>query len=69
MISTKDDVLALYATDVWSLLKGEGTLLIMACEHIPVDKRDEVLFVITNGSPCQDLTSVSNLGTAGFAGK
>eukprot|EP00972_Heterocapsa_arctica_P000438 62482-Heterocapsa_arctica.AAC.1 len=41
----------------------------MACEHIPVERGDEGLFVITNGSPCQDLTSVSNLGTAGFAGK
>eukprot|EP00972_Heterocapsa_arctica_P076511 11286348-Heterocapsa_arctica.AAC.1 len=68
MINTGDDVLVLYATDVWRLLKGEGTLLIMTCEHIPVDKREEGLFVITNGSPCQDLTSVSNLGTAGFAG-
>eukprot|EP00972_Heterocapsa_arctica_P078547 11584686-Heterocapsa_arctica.AAC.1 len=68
VINTRDDVLALYATDVWSLLKGEGTLLRMACEHIPVDKREEVLVVIINGSLCEDLTSVSNLGTAGFAG-
>eukprot|EP00972_Heterocapsa_arctica_P087689 12931455-Heterocapsa_arctica.AAC.1 len=40
----------------------------MACEHIPVENTYELLVVITNGSPCQDLTSVSNLGTAGFAG-
>eukprot|EP00972_Heterocapsa_arctica_P031086 4575255-Heterocapsa_arctica.AAC.1 len=42
--NTRDDVLVLYATDVWSLLKCEGTLLIMACEHIPVDKKKKYLW-------------------------
>eukprot|EP00972_Heterocapsa_arctica_P002039 292509-Heterocapsa_arctica.AAC.1 len=40
--NTWNYVLSLYATDVWSLLKGEGTLLRMACEHIPVERHEEV---------------------------
>eukprot|EP00972_Heterocapsa_arctica_P057997 8556695-Heterocapsa_arctica.AAC.1 len=59
----------MYATDVWNFLKGEGMLLRIACEHIPVDLSKDTVFIITNGSPCQDLTSVSHNGTAGFAGK
>eukprot|EP00972_Heterocapsa_arctica_P024297 3584170-Heterocapsa_arctica.AAC.1 len=64
----RDGVLSLYVTDVWNLLKGEGALLRIACEHIPVEKRKDTVFIVTNGSPCQDLISVSFNGTAGFAG-